>query len=62
MTELDFQFLARPEPSVFISGFSGQASLLGDLGVFHEKAGVCQVHSTFPDFDRPLRGPTRGTA
>jgi GxxExxY protein len=34
MTELDFQFLARPEPSVIISGFSDQASLLGDLGVF----------------------------
>jgi hypothetical protein len=35
MTELDFQFLARPEPSAIISGFSGPAKVfLGDLGVF----------------------------
>jgi hypothetical protein len=31
MTELDFQFLARPEPSAIIAVFLG--GFLGDLGV-----------------------------
>ena len=34
MMELDFQFLARPEPSAIISVLGGRGGLLGDLGVF----------------------------
>ena len=34
MMELDFQFLARPEPSAIISVLGGRRGLLGDLGVF----------------------------